>query len=482
MKFYPFEILSVSGHQLRPSAPRFSPLFSGLLGSILHRTRFFLIALSLPVGWAVLVPSALASSATVTEGQVVTFAVTASGTAPFNYQWYKSSAAIAGATDATYTINAVSMADADSYSTTVSNTAGSTTSDLAVLTVNAPLVAPSITTQPQSLSVTTGLSASFSVSVSGSSPLSYQWIKDGSAIAGATSTTYTLSNVTSSNAGNYVVVVSNPAGSAPSNPALLTVTAASVAPTLTLQPINQSAALGLSASFTVAASGSAPLAYQWRKNGANVVGANAATYTIASVTSADAASYSVVVTNSAGTAISNAATLTITGAAQPPMTIWPSATVPPVSIDAGADIPTELGVIFRSDVAGKINSVRFYKAAANTGTHVANLWSQSGQLLATATFRNETTSGWQQVNFSTPVSIAANTTYVASYHSKHGHYSMALNYFAGRSVDNAPLHVPADGAFGGNGVYIRCQGQSLFPNQTYLSSNYWVDVVFQPGQ
>jgi len=110
-------------------------------------------------------------------------------------------------------------------------------------------------------------------------------------------------------------------------------------------------------------------------------------------------------------------------------TIWP-VTATPTNVDAGPDSPVELGVTFRSDVNGYIAGIRFYKSAANTGTHVGNLWSSSGALLATATFTSETTSGWQQVNFSEPVAITANTGYVASYHSTGGHYSADWDYFS----------------------------------------------------
>src|SRR5208337_3903132 len=103
-------------------------------------------------------------------------------------------------------------------------------------------------------------------------------------------------------------------------------------------------------------------------------------------------------------------------------TIWPSTTVPG-TVDDGPDSAVELGVKFRSDVAGSITGIRFYKASANTGTHVGNLWTSTGTLLATATFTGETASGWQQVNFATPVSITANTVYVASYHANNGHFS-----------------------------------------------------------
>src|SRR5205814_14967 len=105
-----------------------------------------------------------------------------------------------------------------------------------------------------------------------------------------------------------------------------------------------------------------------------------------------------------------------------PCTIWDGAAVP-WSVDAGDPNAIELGVRFRVDTAGFINGIRFYKSAANTGAHVGNLWTTSGTLLASATFTGETASGWQQVQLSTPVSVAADTTYIASYHTNAGHYS-----------------------------------------------------------
>ena len=83
----------------------------------------------------------------------------------------------------------------------------------------------------------------------------------------------------------------------------------------------------------------------------------------------------------------------------------------------------ELGFKFQADTNGQITGIRFYKGPQNTGPHVADLWSSTGTLLATATFSNETASGWQQVNFSNPVAITAGTTYVASYHTN-GDYSV----------------------------------------------------------
>jgi hypothetical protein len=157
------------------------------------------------------------------------------------------------------------------------------------------------------------------------------------------------------------------------------------------------------------------------------------------------------------------------------VTIWPSSAVPTV-IDQGTDAPVELGVKFRSDIHGFITSVRFYKAAANTGTHIGDLWTTNGALLATATFTGETASGWQQVNFASPVSINSNTVYVASYHCNSGHYSEDDNYFT-IGVDNPPLHALASGVAGGNGVFAY-GATDTFPNQTFNAANYWVDVVF----
>jgi hypothetical protein len=161
-------------------------------------------------------------------------------------------------------------------------------------------------------------------------------------------------------------------------------------------------------------------------------------------------------------------------------TIWSGTTVP-TRIDEGADSPVQLGVKFRSDLAGTITGIRFYKANTNTGTHVGSLWpAAGGQPLASATFINETASGWQQVNFTPPVAITANTVYVASYHTTVGHYSQDSNYFATTGVDNAPLHALQNGVSGTNGVYAY-GAAGTFPNLSVNSSNYWVDVVFSSG-
>jgi alpha-tubulin suppressor-like RCC1 family protein len=191
-------------------------------------------------------------------------------------------------------------------------------SHCAALTEVQIITAPTITTQPSSSSVTSGSAASFSVAASGTATLAYQWRKDGTAISGATSSTYSISSTSASDAGSYTVVVTNSAGSATSNAATLTVTAAVVAPTITTQPSSSSVISGSAASFSVAASGTATLTYQWRKDGTAISGATSSTYSISSTATSDAGSYTVVVTNSAGSATSNAATLTVTAAATAP--------------------------------------------------------------------------------------------------------------------------------------------------------------------
>ena len=161
-----------------------------------------------------------------------------------------------------------------------------------------------------------------------------------------------------------------------------------------------------------------------------------------------------------------------------PCTLWaPNAT--PAVVDSGEGQSVELGMKFRSDADGYVTGVRFYKSASNGGTHTGNLWSSSGSLLATVQFTGESGSGWQQANFGSPVAITAGTTYIVSYFAPQGHYAFDVNFFATSGVDNGPLHALASGVDGGNGVYAY-GFVSSFPNSSYASTNYWVDVVYVP--
>ena len=159
------------------------------------------------------------------------------------------------------------------------------------------------------------------------------------------------------------------------------------------------------------------------------------------------------------------------------VSIW-SASATPGNITASTSSAVELGLKFQSSVIGNVTGVRFYKGPSNTGTHIGHLWSSAGALLATVTFANETASGWQQANFSTPVAIQANTTYIVSYYCPNGHYSYDQNYFASATT-NAPLTALQNSSASPNGVYV--WGSSAFPNQTWNASNYWVDLAFVPA-
>lgn len=186
-------------------------------------------------------------------------------------------------------------------------------------------------------------------------------------------------------------------------------------------------------------------------------------------------SFLVTVTDSA--LLVGSRTLEITVPELANFTIWPES-VPIAVTDSGDPGSVELGIKFRSSEAGFVTGIRFYKSAANVGTHVGSLWSESGTLLATATFTNETESGWQQVDFGAPVPIAANTVYVASYFAPAGRYSVDEQYFSsGQGFDNPPLRALSSAESGGNGVYSYAPASS-FPTETYLGSNYWVDIVF----
>lgn len=183
----------------------------------------------------------------------------------------------------------------------------------------------------------------------------------------------------------------------------------------------------------------------------------------------------------AGNALASNVIWSFTTEAQPcasvPCSAWPSSTVPstPSVNDPSA---VELGVKFTVDIDGFIAGIRFYKGSTNTGTHVGHLWTSTGQQLATANFSSETATGWQQVNFSTPVAVTAGTVYIASYYAPNGNYASTNSpEFSTSGVDKPPVHLLRDGVSGGNGVYLYGTGGG-FPINTYQSSNYWVDVVF----
>ncbi len=247
-------------------------------------------------------------------GGSVYFSVVTSGSRPMTYQWQRNGVNIAGATYEWLAIGNLGAADAGSYTVRVSNAAGTVTSAAATLTVRAP-VAPAIAVPPAAISVAEGNTAGFSVTATGSGPLDYQWLRNDVAIGGATASSYTTPATTQAdNGARYAVRVSNAAGSVTSSAATLTVTAAAaVAPSISVQPLDQSAQAGNAVSFSVVASGNPAPGYQWRRNGTAIAGATAASYTTPALALGDSgATYSVLVSNSQGSVASREAVLTVT--------------------------------------------------------------------------------------------------------------------------------------------------------------------------
>ncbi len=245
----------------------------------------------------------------VAAGQMATFSIQATGMAPLSYQWQKNGVPIGGATSTSYTTPpAASTDDGAMFRVVVSNSAGSVTSGPAQLTVDIP---PSIVTQPANQSVHTGSAATFAVVAAGTQPLGYQWQKNGVSIDGATSPSYTTPPaVASDNGTSYRVTVTNVVGTVTSTSVTLTVSNA--APVIVTQPSSQTVDAGQAATFSVVAAGTPPLSYQWQRNGEDIGGATAASYTTPpTVASDNGSAFRVTVSNSAGRVTSDAATLTV---------------------------------------------------------------------------------------------------------------------------------------------------------------------------
>ena len=180
-----------------------------------------------------------------------------------------------------------------------------------------------------------------------------------------------------------------------------------------------------------------------------------------------------------GIVASNTATASPTCPTPTPVeSLWSSSDTP-ASASSTDPNSVDVGVSFQSAVAGQVLGVKFYKGASNTGTHIGYLWSSAGKLLSSVTFTNETATGWQEADFSTPVNIDSNTSYVVSYLAPNGHYAETQNYFTS-SHSNGDLTAAKDSATTPDGVYSYTKGS--FPKTSYKATNYWVDVVFTAVQ
>ncbi len=239
-----------------------------------------------------------------------------------SYQWNLNGTAITGATNSSYTVSTAAAGDAGNYSVTVTNGAGSVTSSIAAVAVGS-----SITSNPTGLSLHPTQTASFSVAGQGVGPLAYQWYQipsggsTGVLISGATLSSYTTPGVAVSNDGDqYYATVTDVCGTLTSSDAPLAVTAGNVPPTITIQPVGQTVTAGGTTSYSVVATGTPTLTYQWylvpagQATGGAIVGATSATYTVpatATTTGNDQDSYYVIVKNSYGQAVSQRAPLAV---------------------------------------------------------------------------------------------------------------------------------------------------------------------------
>jgi hypothetical protein len=577
------------------------------------------------------------SNQTVNAGQTATFTVTATGTAPLTYQWSKNGTPISGATSTSYTTPATALADSGStFTVAVSNSVGNVKSNAATLTVNAVIVAPSITSQPANQTVTAGQTATFSIVASGTAPLSYQWQKNGVNISSATAASYTTpATATSDNGSTFCCVASNSAGSATSNSATLTVnaisasysinsgggavgsfsadnyfsggstystsavidtthvsnpapqavyqserygnntytfpnltanasylvrlhfaeifwtsagsrifnvsingtqvlsnfdvyvttgsintavikeftinadargkiavvysnvvdqakssgieilSAANLPPVIMSQPANQTVTAGQTAIFSVVASGTAPLTYQWQKNGVNVAGATSASYTTPATVAADNAStFKVLVSNSVGSIASNSATLTVNTANQPPVIVSAAAASPNpaftgqvVTFGAAASDPNgdPLNYLwsFGDGATGSAASATHAYATAGVYTATVNVTDGRGGSVSSSVTVSITASNGSTIRINSG-GVAAGTFVADSQFSGGSTYSTTAPINAASVATPAPQSVYQTERYGNFSYTV----SGLTPNAAYLVRLHFAEIYW----
>lgn len=251
----------------------------------------------------------------VSVGQAVSFGVSVSGSS-ITYQWLKSSVAIPGATSSTFAIAAAQLSDVAPYAVRVSGAGGSIDSAIATLSVTPVGSGPiQITARPLSQNVAVGARATFSITATGSG-LTYQWQKNGTNIAGATTSSYVIASAQGGDAATYTVRVTS-GTTVETASAQLSVGGASAGISISTQPSSITVEVGQTATFRVEATGSG-LTYQWQKNGANIGGATASVYSIASAQTGDAGTYTVRIVGTTGSVDSQPAVLTVGSTPPPP--------------------------------------------------------------------------------------------------------------------------------------------------------------------
>ncbi|HRH66387.1 MAG TPA: DUF4082 domain-containing protein, partial [Bacteroidia bacterium] len=303
--------------------------------------------------------------------------------------------------------------------------------------------APDVTTDPSSQSKCAGDTVTFASNASGNPAPAVQWqlsLNNGSSwnnIPFATNPVLTFVTTLADNGNHYRAIWTNAVSTDTSSAAVLTV---NPLPSAALHPVANPICPGQSVALQLSnASGSSP--------------------------------FSIVMNGAAYSNINSGQTFANFNPAE--FSIW-GASGSPVNASVTDNQPIEIGTKFRSTLNGYITGIRFYKGVTNTGTHIANLWTSSGTLLATDTFTSESASGWQEVRFANPVAILSNTTYIASYFSVGGYFAISPGFFTSAGVNNGPLTALQSGIDGVNGVYKYGGGFPTAGN----TANYWVDILF----
>jgi hypothetical protein len=293
------------------------------------------LAVIVPVAPAIVQPL---RDATIVWGESASFTVIADGTPPFQYEWSFNGAGLPGQTNATLTVSNATRSQDGVYTVTVSNRTGSRATSQARLIVALP-PPPIITQQPADVTVDRGQTATFSVTAVGTSPLQYQWSRSGPILSGATNATLTLQNVTTDQAGAFVVEVTNPSGVLVSSRVAYLTVFVPTPPAVTEPAQELRVAWGSTVTLSADVSGSPPFEYQWLFGANSLVSETNATLTLRNVTTAQAGDYAVQVRNRAGNSSGLAARLVVDLPPPPSITVEPA----DLTVDWGANATFRVG-------------------------------------------------------------------------------------------------------------------------------------------
>jgi hypothetical protein len=387
----------------------------------------------------------------------------------------------------------VTLKTAGTQTITATDTSGSATAGTSIGVAVSPAAASQFVISGQSSSATVGVAQGFAVTAKdpyGNVATGYTGtVHFASSDAAATlPANYTFTsndqgahafNVTFMTAGSQSVTVSDASAGFSATKSAISV--APAAPRSLLATVVSSSQINLTWG---AAAGATGYTVQRSLNGGSTwiqlasLTVGATTYQDTGLSAGTTYSYRVIATGGGvSSAPSNVVSATTTGASSSVDSIWGNSYTP--SENAYSSGSYELGLKFTSGTAGEVTGVRFYKESWMGGaTHIGHLWTSTGTLLATATFTTESASGWQQVNFSSPVAIQANTVYIVSFSSGGGEFGISTGFFGSTGVTNGPLEALPNSTSGGDGVYAR---SGHFPNVNGNGMNFWVDVAFTPS-